>query len=52
MNVVAAKQQVDLFEIGTEMRKASLPDTFVAEAIHTLGLDAPSTDEGAGLSVA
>lgn len=35
MTAVAAKQQVDLFEIGTEMRKAGLPDSFVADAIRT-----------------
>lgn len=33
MNAIAAKQQVDLFEIGAEMRKADLPDWFVAAAI-------------------
>ena len=35
MTSVAAKQQVDLFEVGTEMRQCGLPDTFVADAIRT-----------------
>ncbi len=35
MTAVAAKQQVDLFRIGTDMHAAGLPDSFVASAIRT-----------------
>ncbi len=35
MTAVAAKQQVGLFRIGTDMHAAGLPDSFVASAIRT-----------------
>jgi DNA-binding phage protein len=35
MSAIAVENQVELFEIGTEMRHASLPDAFVAQAVLT-----------------
>ena len=34
-SVLSPKYRVDLFEIGTTMREAGLPDTFVADAVVT-----------------